>query len=115
MTEHNRRPRESGGPGAAGSVLPILDSRFRGNDGAQAAILINALRQHWPEYLIEATGLGVFMIVAGLCVVLLEHPASSLSQVIPSPDLRRAVIGIAMGSTAAAIIYSPWGRQSARI
>src|SRR5215470_4436524 len=52
------------------------------------------------------------MIVAGLCVVLLEHPASSLSQAIPSPDLRRAVIGIAMGATAVAIIYSPWGRQS---
>jgi aquaporin Z len=76
------------------------------------ASLINAWRHHWPEYLIEATGLGVFMIVAGLCVVLLEHPASSLSQAIPSPDLRRAVIGIAMGSTAVAIIYSPWGRQS---
>jgi len=52
------------------------------------------------------------MIVAGLCVVLLEHPASSVSQAIQSPDLRRAVIGIAMGSTAVAIIYSPWGRQS---
>ena len=84
----------------------------RGNYGTEAASLINAWRHHWPEYLIEATGLGVFMIVAGLCVVLLEHPASSLSQVIPSPDLRRAVIGIAMGSTAVAIIYSPWGRES---
>ena len=112
MTEQNRRPRESGGPGAAEMVLPVLDSRFRGNDGAEAATLINALRHHWPEYVIEAAGLAVFMIVAGLCVILLEDPASPLGHAIPSPDLRRAVIGMAMGATAVAIIYSPWGRQS---
>jgi len=52
------------------------------------------------------------MIVAGLCVLILEHPASSLSQAIPNPDLRRALIGVVMGMTAVAIIYSPWGRQS---
>lgn len=31
-----------------------------------------ALRAHWPEYLIEAWGLGTFMLVAGACVTLLE-------------------------------------------
>ena len=92
--------------------MPYPGPHSPANNGTAATSLINAWRHHWPEYLIEATGLGVFMIVAGLCVVLLEHPASSLSQAIPSPDLRRAVIGVAMGSTAAAIIYSPWGRQS---
>ena len=70
MTNQNRRPRGSGGPRAEGTVLPFLDSRFRGNDG----FLIDALRRHWPEYLIEAAGLGVFMIMAGLCVMLLEPP-----------------------------------------
>ena len=107
MAEHNHRPRGRGGPGADDVVLPALDSRFRGNDGTEAAAVVSALLRHWPEYLIEAAGLGVFMIVAGLCVVLLEYPASSLSQAIPSPDLRRAVIGIAMGVTAVAIVYSP--------
>jgi len=72
----------------------------------------DALRRHWPEYLIEATGLGVFMIMAGVCVMLLEHPRSALAHAIPSADLRPALIGIAMGLTAIAIIYSPWGRQS---
>src|SRR5712692_1020234 len=76
-------------------------------DGAR-----DALRQHWPEYLIEAAWLGVFMVVAGICVMLLEQPGSPLHQVIASPDLRRALIGFAMGLTAVAIIYSPWGRQS---
>jgi len=73
---------------------------------------VDALRRHWPEYLIEAAGLGVFMIVAGVCVELLEHPRSALVQAIPNADLRRALIGITMGATAVAIIYSPWGRQS---
>src|SRR6516225_9007055 len=73
---------------------------------------IDALRRHWPEYLIEAAGLGLFMIMAGVCVMLLEHPRSALAQAIPSADLRRALIGIAMGLTAIANIYSPWGRQS---
>ncbi len=112
MTKCRRHPRESGGPGVASTVLRGLDSRFRGNDGSEAASLINALRQHWPEYLIEAAGLCLFMIMAGACVILLEHPASALSHAIPSADLRRAIIGIAMGTTAVALIYSPWGRQS---
>src|SRR5215831_14197594 len=72
----------------------------------------DALRRHWPEYLIEAAGLGVFMIVAGVCATLLEHPRSALAIAIPSADIRRALIGIAMGLTAVAIIYSPWGRRS---
>lgn len=31
---------------------------------------------HWPEYLIEAAGLGLFMLSAGFVGVLLHHPAS---------------------------------------
>ena len=60
------------------------------------------LRQHWPEYLIEAAGLGVFMVVAGICVMLSEQPSAPLHQAIASPDLRRALIGVAMGLTAIA-------------
>jgi len=71
-----------------------------------------ALCQHWPEYLIEAAGLGVFMVSAGVFVMLFEQPGSPLHRAIASPDLRRVLIGVAMGLTAVAIIYSPWGRQS---
>ncbi len=70
------------------------------------------LRNHWPEYLMEAAGLGLFMISAGLCATLLEHPGSPLHQALPSPVLRRALMGAAMGLTAVAIIHSPWGRRS---
>jgi len=71
-----------------------------------------ALRHHWPEYLIEAAGLGTFMISACVFTVLLMHPASPLALWIADPLWKRAVIGIAMGLTAIALIYSPWGKQS---
>ena len=64
---------------------------------------IRMLRAHWPEYLMEAAGLGAFMVSAGLVATLLEHPASPLHQALPSPLLRRALMGIAMG-----LPQSPW-------
>ncbi|NHC34226.1 MIP/aquaporin family protein [Scytonema millei] len=73
---------------------------------------MNALRRHYPEYLMEAAGLGIFMISASVVTALLEHPASPLRQTIADPLLRRCIIGVAMGLTAIAIIYSPWGKQS---
>jgi aquaporin Z len=74
--------------------------------------MINALRHHWPEYLMEAAGLGIFMISAGIFATLLEYPQSPVHQVISNPLVRRFLMGCAMGLTAAAIIYSPWGQQS---
>lgn len=74
--------------------------------------MIRALQRHWPEYLIEAAGLGLFMISACVFVALLEHPSSPVRQALDDPLLRRALIGLAMGLTAIAIIYSPWGNRS---
>jgi aquaporin Z len=74
--------------------------------------MFTALRQHWPEYTMEAAGLGIFMMSACLFAVLLEHPASPVRQVIANPLVRRILMGMAMGLTAVAIIYSPWGMQS---
>jgi aquaporin Z len=67
---------------------------------------------HWPEYLIEATLLGLFMISACTFAVLLDHPGSPAYRAIPDPFLRRLIGGLAMGSTAIGLIYSPWGRRS---
>jgi aquaporin Z len=78
--------------------------------GIQA--LAESLRSHWPEYLIEAAGLGIFMVAACFATVLLEHPASALHQALPDPFMRRLLAGIAMGLTAVAIFYSPWGKRS---
>jgi aquaporin Z len=67
---------------------------------------------HWPEYLMEGAELGAFMISACAFGVLLEHPTSPVRAAIPSGELRRAAMGIAMGLTAIAIVYSPLGKRS---
>lgn len=74
--------------------------------------MTDALKHHWPEYLIEASCLGLFMISAFSFGALLEHPSSPIHQAIGDPTLRRLLMGLAMGGTAIAIIYSPWGKQS---
>lgn len=63
-------------------------------------------------YVIEAGGLGVFMISACVFATLLEYEFSPVHQAIGNPDLRRALMGAAMGLTAVGIIYSPWGKRS---
>jgi aquaporin Z len=74
--------------------------------------MMNSLRKHWPEYLMEAAELGIFMVSACSVVALLEYPGSTLHQFLPNPVFRRVLTGIAMGLTAICIVYSPWGKQS---
>src|SRR5437762_1429213 len=74
--------------------------------------MTNALSRHWPEYVIEAAGLGLFMASAGLLGVLLYHPASPAVDAIADPNGRRVFMALAMGLTAIALIYSPWGQRS---
>jgi aquaporin Z len=69
-------------------------------------------RPHWPEYLIEAAALGIFMISACVFTVLLEHPASPAHRAIDDSFHRRLIMGLVMGLTAGAIIHSPWGHRS---
>jgi aquaporin Z len=70
------------------------------------------MRAHWPEYVSEAAGLGFFMLSACLFGALLGHPESPAVQALPDPLARRTLMGLAMGLTAVALIYSPWGRRS---
>src|SRR5262245_59792960 len=60
----------------------------------------------------EAAELGLFMISASLFTILLYHPSSPALEIIPAEFLRRILMGIAMGLTAIALIYSPWGKRS---
>jgi len=64
----------------------------------------NALKNHWPEYLMEAVGLGMFMISASLFTILLYHPSSPVLHAIPAEFTRRLLMGLAMGLTAIGII-----------
>lgn len=67
---------------------------------------------HVREALMEAFGLGAFMVSASLFATLLELPTSPVHAAIPDPFARRLVMGLAMGATAVAIITSPWGKRS---
>jgi aquaporin Z len=71
-----------------------------------------ALREHWPEYLAEAAGLGLFMISACVFGTLLGHPDSPVVRALPDPVVRRVLMGLAMGLTAVGLICSPWGQRS---
>jgi aquaporin Z len=60
----------------------------------------------------EAGGLGLFMISAVIVTTLFEYPHSPLHDLLPNPTTRRVLIGLAMGGTAIALIYSSWGKRS---
>ena len=74
--------------------------------------MTETLKAHWPEYLMEATELGLFMISACAFTVLLYHPASPVVQGIQNEAIRRMLMGVAMGSTAVALIFSSFGKRS---
>ena len=69
-------------------------------------------RRNWREYAIEGAGLGLFMVSACVFGTLLEFPGLPLHTALPDPMTRRALMGLAMGLTAVALVYSPWGMRS---
>jgi aquaporin Z len=101
-----------------GGSAPRATARGRARTSRAAASVgpahgpVDALRRHWPEYLMEAAGLGLFMVSAGMFGTLLFHPGSPLIALLPDPLVRQALMGVIMGLTAIALIYSPWGQQS---
>jgi aquaporin Z len=99
------------GTGVSGK-LQAQDESKPGRINTKLKGMMTTLKAHWPEYLIEASGLGFFMLSACLFSALLFHPASPLVVAIETPLLRRLLMGVAMGTTAITIIYSPWGKRS---
>ncbi len=73
---------------------------------------LRLLSKHWPEYLIEAWGLGVVMVAAGTLATLLFSPQSPVHQAIPDPFSQQVLMGLGMGLTVLAVVSSPWGRRS---
>ena len=70
------------------------------------------LRRHWPEYLVEAGFLVVFLLVAGAVSAWLLNPSGAGAAIRPSLAVRRAVVGVVTGLALMAMVYSPWGRRS---
>ena len=54
---------------------------------------LGALRLHWPEYLMEAGDLGLYMFFACAFATLLQHPASPVRHFISSSLARRTLYG----------------------
>ncbi len=71
-----------------------------------------SLRLHWPEYLMEAGEISLYMFCTCSFSTLLQHPASPLRHFFVSGMARRALLGLAIGATVMALTMSPWGKQS---
>src|SRR5262245_53881838 len=86
--------------------------RSQNSQSGRSTRMLVALKSHWPEYLMEATELGLFMFSACAFTVLLYHPSSPIAQTVHDGVWRRLMMGTAMGSTAIAIVFSPLGQRS---
>ena len=106
-TQEKQMPRSPTGASPPAKVRTIPHDASVGGHS-----LLNALRHHWPEYVMEGAELGLYMLSACAFVVLLEYPTSPVHLTFPDPFLRRVLIGIAMGLTAIGLIYSPLGQRS---
>jgi aquaporin Z len=73
---------------------------------------LTSLRGHWPEYLMEAGELALYMFLVCAFDTLLQHPTSLVRSLIASAVVRRFIMGLLVGSTVVAIILTPWGKQS---
>jgi aquaporin Z len=71
-----------------------------------------ALAEHWPEYASEGVGLALFMISACAFGTLLAHPDSPVVRLIRNTVMLRALMGVAMGLTSIALVYSKLGKRS---
>ncbi|MGE3109365.1 MAG: MIP/aquaporin family protein [Phycisphaerales bacterium] len=68
--------------------------------------------RHLTEYIIEGCLLAAFMISACVTTAVVEHPSSAVRQGLRNAAVRRGIIGLVMGLTAVALIYSPPGQRS---
>lgn len=71
-----------------------------------------AVHERLIKALTEAALVALFMVFLSLMSVLLEYPGSALHRALPWPLLRRALMGMAAGTSLACVIYSPWGQRT---
>jgi aquaporin Z len=76
------------------------------------ASAINVWLLHWPEYLMEAAEVALYLFLTCFFAGLLLSPTSPIRSVLVSPIGLRALMGLAVGATVVAIVMSPWGQRS---
>ena len=94
---------------ASNTGLPRV--RKAAHDWETVEIMVSP-RLHWPEYLMEAGEMSLYLFFTCCFATLLQHPASPLGHFVVNSILRRTLMGIATGATVIALIMSPWGKQS---
>ncbi len=70
-----------------------------------------ALRANWPEYLMEAWGLGVLMLAGAAVAAVMQAPGLGFAH-LAGPFWQRLAGGGTVAALAALLTYSRWGRQS---
>lgn len=70
-----------------------------------------ALRGNWPEYLMEAWGLGVLMLSGAAVAAITQAPGLGFAH-LAGPFWLRLAGGGTVAAMAALLTYSRWGRQS---
>ena len=80
---------------------------------AFAHCMVQALRQHWRHYLVEAGGIMAFLTVSSTASVVFHHPASAVARALgPQEWVQRIGVGLVVGGLIVAMAYSPWGKRS---
>ena len=74
--------------------------------------LTASVKKNWKHYLQEAFGLAIFMMSACFFGAMLFSPKSPWYHGMPNGVDRNILMGIAMGTTALFIFYSPWTAPS---
>jgi aquaporin Z len=69
-------------------------------------------RFHWPEYLMEAAEVALYLFLICFFAGLLLSPTSPIRHVVRRPIEVRALMGVAVGVTVVAIVRTPWGQRS---
>ncbi len=79
--------------------------------------MLDNLKSHWREYLMEGVGLAGFIIGASLLTTLLEHPDLFVMESVLGyhPLLRRVPLGLVMGAYVAGVVYLFGERSGAHI
>lgn len=85
-------------------VLPLIKP--------EATTAIGSTRFHWPEYLMEAGEVALYLFLTCVFASLFLYPASPVRHFVGSPVGLRALMGVAVGTTVVLIVVSPWGQQS---
>ena len=95
---------------AANNIDPLSTPETASASGALG--ISASLRSHWPEYLMEAGEMSLYMFCTCSFATLLQHPSSPVRHFFVSNIARRALMGLAIGATVIALVMSPWGKQS---